>query len=121
MLHGLGARIIGGQRQREVAVVPLQQLAQVARSRVDVLLRVVNVLHSHPLRRLRQQLHQPAGILGRQCFWIEVGLHGNYAGDEVGIHAVAQVPRMPGDLLSIVAQEVGDVEACPEPIFHPVG
>ena len=39
----------------------------------------------------------------------------------LGIDAVVEVPRMPGDLLSVVAQEVGDVEACPEPIFHPVG
>ena len=38
----------------------------------------------------------------------------------LAVHAIVEVARVPGDLLRVVAQEVGDVEARPQPVLHRV-
>src|SRR5438105_1417322 len=92
-LHFIRAGVIGGKREREIVVVELQQLFQVARASVDVLLRIENIFHAQACRGFREQLHQAAGVLTGNGFRVEMGLDLHHAGNEFGVHAIARSGR----------------------------
>ena len=49
-LDALGTGVVGSQSQNDVVVVALEQFAQVARTCVDILPRIENVLHAEARR-----------------------------------------------------------------------
>jgi len=88
LLDAIGAGVVGGEGERQVVVVQQQQLFQVARAGVDIFRGIENVFHAEAVGGFGEQLHQPAGVFARDGFGIEIGLDGNHAADEVGVHAV---------------------------------
>ena len=81
-MHIVRAGVVGGERERQIVVVKLKKVVQVMRSGVNVFLRIENVLHAQAGGGFREQLHQPARVLGGNGFRIKVGFHFHHAADE---------------------------------------
>src|SRR5579883_2867717 len=89
LLDPLRPRVVGGQRFERIALVTVQQLAQVFRACVHVGGRIPDVADPEAGRGSRYQLHEPRSALGRHSLGVETTFRSYYAGDKVRIDAVA--------------------------------
>src|SRR5215831_19441166 len=76
LAHGVGARVVRRERQLELTGKAIDQVAQVLGSPVDVLPRVVRIVHPKLVGRRGHELHEPPCTLGRLGPAIEPGLGG---------------------------------------------
>ena len=58
VVHGLLARIVSGEGQRDIPRIPVEEIAEVTHTPVYVLIRVEDVAHSEGRGGARHQLHQ---------------------------------------------------------------
>jgi len=86
--HVARPRVVGGQRERGVAVVPLHHLAQVLHPAEDVLTRVERILDADRLGGFRHELHQALGPGSGAGPGVEPRFNLDDRLDEIGVHTV---------------------------------
>ncbi|OLC44016.1 MAG: hypothetical protein AUH74_01135 [Nitrospirae bacterium 13_1_40CM_4_62_6] len=88
--HAIGAGVIGSQRQRKVAVEPIEQGSHQPGPAADVFVRIVNVADIQLPRGLRHELHEPdrAGLRDRRR--VEIGLRFNDGGQQGRVKLMPQ-------------------------------
>src|SRR5689334_23326594 len=64
-LHGVGAGVVGGERQLQIAVELLQQRIEVTRPGIEILRRIERVRDAQLARRGWHELHQALRALAR--------------------------------------------------------
>ena len=64
-VDGTLARVVRGQRQLFIVIVPVEQLPEVGHSATDVLRGIVEIVHGQLARGIRDQLHEAHGAVGR--------------------------------------------------------
>ena len=89
-IDGPGAGVVGRQRQFFVALVLVQQLAQVGGPTADVLGGIVGVANAELARRPRHQLHQPHRAFRRPRPRIESRFHLDDRANEIRTEALAR-------------------------------
>ena len=92
------AGVVGGQAESHVAVVIVEQGAQVPGAAGDVFERIERVGHPEFPGGGRHELHQAQGALGGHGFGIEVGFRLDHRLDEQGIDPVFGGNRFDGVL-----------------------
>src|SRR5262249_9540801 len=83
-----GASIVGGEREKQIIVVALQQVAKKKRTTLDIFPGSKNNFHAALRGGLGHELHQAASIAARNRFGIKVGFDRDNAGDEVSVDLV---------------------------------
>src|SRR5207249_5429775 len=89
----LHARVVGRERERQVATVEVDQISQVSDPALDVLAHVEDVADAKPCRRRRHELHQPTRALTRDRARLEVRLHKDDRLDQLGRERVSRCCR----------------------------
>src|SRR5262249_40806825 len=84
-----GSRGVGGHREREIAVVSIEQAAKILDASFDVVLRRERVLHPDLRRGIRHQLHESLRSLWRDSQVIEARLGLDHRLLQRILHAVA--------------------------------
>ena len=84
LVHGARARVIGGQGELLVVVLPVEELAEVRDAGADVFGWIEGIDDAKLLRRRGHQLHQPHRAFWRDRPRVEGRLHLDHRADEVG-------------------------------------
>ena len=98
VFHPARAGVVGGETEGHVAIVAVEQGAQVLGTAGDVFERIERVGHPEFPGGGRHELHQAQGALGGDGFGIEVRFRFDHCLDEQGIDPVFGGNRLDGVL-----------------------